>query len=334
MDSVSSLIKSLIEYTKTRQNFLLTSSLTLVATIFISVAVSYHLAVSKIHITNNDMKKILNESHNYINKTITNDLDGLKNELETLKRQISSQDTSQQSEIDRLKTKVRDLKRNATSIKSDFEQARTAVLETIEQRIASSESNTANRIDNLDLKYKIDIKKVLENANITDNDIDDLQEKFGTQRDELISIDYKSKENSKKLKEIIEDMNIDRKAVRNLTSMYTKIVLQMKLFLKDDNSTNDLDAAAEIMRSLEVTMTNLQDSRIQDAITSYNRTIQTYFENSKNENNNDLESVKTAMKSIVEKMSDFMHKSLGYINIPHLGFVHIHTSESLRFRYS
>ena len=334
MDSVSSLIKSLIEYTKTRQNFLLTSSLTLVATIFISVAVSYHLAVSKIHITNNDMKKILNESHNYINKTITNDLDGLKNELETLKRQISSQDTSQQSEIDRLKTKVRDLKRNATSIKSDFEQARTAVLETIEQRIASSESNTANRIDNLDLKYKIDIKKVLENANITDNDIDDLQEKFGTQRDELISIDYKSKENSKKVKEIIEDMNIDRKAVRNLTSMYTKIVLQMKLFLKDDNSTNDLDAAAEIMRSLEVTMTNLQDSRIQDAITSYNRTIQTYFENSKNENNNDLESVKTAMKSIVEKMSDFMHKSLGYINIPDLGFIHIHTSESLRFRYS
>merc|ERR1712126_400982 len=136
MDTVTSLVKSLIEYAKTRQSFLVTSTLTLIATIFISVAVSYHLAVSKIHITSNDMKKILNESHNYINKTITNDLDSIKNELDTLKRQISSQDTSQQAEIDRLKSKVRDLKRNGTSMRSDFEQSRAALLETIEQRIS------------------------------------------------------------------------------------------------------------------------------------------------------------------------------------------------------
>ena len=312
---------------------MVTSTLTLVATIFISVAVSYHLAVSKIHITSNDMKKILNESHNYINKTITNDLDSIKNELDTLKRQISSQDTSQQAEIDRLKSKVRDLKRNGTSMRSDFEQSRAALLETIEQRISSSDTNIANRIDNLNLKYKIDLRKVLENANITDSDIDDLQEKFATQRDELVSLEGKSKQNSKKVQELFEDINTDRKAVRNLTNMYTKIVLQMKSFLKDDNSTNDPDAATEIMKSLESTMSQLQDARVQDAIVSYNRTIQTYFENSKNENNNDLESVKTAMKNIVEKISDFMHKSLGYVNIPDVGFIHVHKSEALRFRY-
>ena len=134
MDLINTKLKAIIEFVKPRQKTLIIGLLGVVATILVSVSLAYHLAVTRIHISSNDNLKMLNESHSYIDKTIKTLIDAVKDNLNNLKLQISTQNSENDASFLRLEEKDSGLKAKVDDLRVDSEDSRNSLKETIEER--------------------------------------------------------------------------------------------------------------------------------------------------------------------------------------------------------
>ena len=134
MDLINTKLKAVIEFVKPRQKIFVIGFLGVVATIFVSVSLAYHLAITRIHTSSNDNLKMLNESHSYIDRTIKTLIDAVKNNLKDLKSQISDQDSENNASFLRLVEKDSGLKAKINDLREDAEDSRNSLKETIEER--------------------------------------------------------------------------------------------------------------------------------------------------------------------------------------------------------
>ena len=136
------------------------------------------------------------------------------------------------------------------------------------------------------------IKKAMEAANSTAEDVNDIQDNISSQKADIEELDDRFENSFKKMKSLSDDLASDRIAVSNLTSMYSKVVMLTKSLLNTDNGTNNSNTSLEIMKTLDKSLNHLQDDRVQDAIRDYNRTMQTYLQSRRDDTSSSIQSVK------------------------------------------
>ena len=314
-------IKTVIDYVRMRQNVLLVSGLSVAATVFISVAVSYHLAVTRMQTVSTFHQISLNETHAYINKTIVGVVTSLTNEMESLKTRVSTQGTGSQSERNLIKRKLRELTKKENDFETEVADERKALKDTLDERIASLETSLGRRVDNLRINTTLDISNIREVANKSSDDLDAAKENLASLTNQLEAINGKIEENLRQIKMLSEDAKSDRIKVSNVTQMYSKVVVLSKSFLSDKNNTNDPDTAKEIIDTLETAMTHLQDSRIDDAIRKYNHSVQSYLDSRDAENQDGIKSVRDSLQNMLDRWTELMPKVLDYINVANFGHI-------------
>ena len=81
-------------------------------------------------------------------------MDSLKNQVEQIK-------TDTEDKLKATNNKFIDVYEKLHDVKIKSEEARAALLETIDQRLSAAETNLGNRIDKLQLKLNLDINKVI-----------------------------------------------------------------------------------------------------------------------------------------------------------------------------
>ena len=315
------IIKTVIDYVRMRQNVLLVSGLSVAATVFISVAVSYHLAVTRMQTVSTFHQISLNETHAYINKTIEGVVTSLSNEMESLKTRVSTQGTGSQSERNVIKRKLRELTKKENDFETEVTDERKALKDTLDERIASLETSLGRRFDNLRINTSLDISNIIEAANKSSDDLNAAKQNLASLTDQLEAINGKIEENLRKIKMLSEDAASDRIKVSNVTQMYSKVVVLSKSFLSDKNNTNDPDTAKEIIDTLESAMTHLQDSRIDDAIRKYNHSVQSYLDARDADNQDGIKSVKDSLKNMLDRWTELMPKVLDYVNVANFGHI-------------
>ena len=315
------IIKTVIDYVRMRQNVLLVSGLSVAATVFISVAVSYHLAVTRMQTVSTFHQISLNETHAYINKTIEGVVISLNNEMESLKTRVSTQGTGSQSERNVIKRKLRELTKKENDFETEVTDERKALKDTLDERIASLETSLGRRFDNLRINTSLDISNIIEAANKSSDDLNAAKQNLASLTDQLEAINGKIEENLRKIKMLSEDAASDRIKVSNVTQMYSKVVVLSKSFLSDKNNTNDPDTAKEIIDTLESAMTHLQDSRIDDAIRKYNHSVQSYLDARDADNKDGIKSVRDSLQSMLDRWTELMPKVLDYVNVANFGHI-------------
>ena len=315
------IIKTVIDYVRMRQNVLLVSGLSVAATVFISVAVSYHLAMTRMQTVSTFHQISLNETHAYINKTIEGVVTSLTNEMESLKTRVSTQGTGSQSERNVIKRKLRELTKKENDFETEVTDERKALKDTLDERIASLETSLGRRFDNLRINTSLDISNIIEAANKSSDDLNAAKQNLASLTDQLEAINGKIEENLRKIKMLSEDAASDRIKVSNVTQMYSKVVVLSKSFLSDKNNTNDPDTAKEIIDTLESAMTHLQDSRIDDAIRKYNHSVQSYLDARDADNKDGIKSVRDSLQSMLDRWTELMPKVLDYVNVANFGHI-------------
>ena len=179
------------------------------------------------------------------------------------------------------------------------------------------------------MKLKQSIRQIFETSNATSDDITGLQEKVRNQKNNLKNLQSKTKNNEDSLKALFEDIESDRAAVSELTQQYSNIVLISQNFL---NASLGNKNATAIMSALNETMGNLQDSKIQNAIWSFNRTIQTAFSGHNEENEENFEKIEESLKQTMKTISEYMHRAMGYTLVPEVGYIKIDKTRTVSFR--
>ena len=326
------MIKNLIDYVRLRQGVLLVSGLSVAATVFISVSVSYHLAVTRMQTVSTFHQISLNETHAYINRTIEGVVTSLSNEMESLKTRVSTQGTGSQSERNVIKRKLRELTKKENDFEKEVKDERKALKETLDERIASLETSLGKRVDNLRINTTLDISHIREVANKSLGDLDEAQANLASLTDQLEAINGKIEENLKKIKMLSEDAKSDRIKVSNVTQMYSKVVVLSKSFLSDKNNTNDPDTAKEIIDTLETAMTHLQDSRIDDAIRRYNHSVQSYLDSRDADNQDGIKSVRDSLQRMLDRWTELMPKVLDYVSVANFGHI-LMVQQRMTFQY-
>ena len=315
------IIKTVMDYVRMRHSVLLVSGLAVTATVFISVSVSYHLAVTRMQTVSTFHQISLNETHSYINRTIEGVVTSLSNELESLKARVSNQGSGSQSERNVIKRKLRELTQKEKGFEKEMEDARNALKDTLDERIASLETSLGKRVDDLRINTTLDINNIREVANNTSRDLDEVQENLASLTNQLKSISDKIEKNLKNIKMLSEDAKSDRVKVSNVTQMYSKVVVLSKSFLSDKNNTNDPDTAKEIIDTLESAMTHLQDSRIEDAIRRYNHSVQSLLDSREAGNKDGIQSVRDSLQSMLDRWTELMPKVLDYVKVTNFGHI-------------
>ena len=315
------IIKTVMDYVRMRQSVLLVSGLAVTATVFISVSVSYHLAVTRMQTVSKFHQISLNETHAYINKTIEGVVTSLTNEMESLKTRVSTQGTGSQSERNVIKRKLRELTKKENDFENEVKDERKALKDTLDERIASLETSLGKRVDDLRINTTLDIVHMREVANKSSEDLDQAQENLASLTDQLEAVNEKIEKNLRQLKMLSEDAKSDRIKVSNVTQMYSKVVVLSKSFLSDKNNTNDPDTAKEIIDTLESAMTHLQDSRIDDAIRKYNHSVQSYLDSRDADNQDGIKSVRDTLQNMLDRWTELMPKVLDYAKVVNFGHI-------------
>ena len=326
------MIKTFIDYVQLRQSVLLVSGLSVAATVFISVSVSYHLAVTRMQTVSTFHQISLNETHAYINRTIEGVVTSLSSEMESLKTRVSTQGTGSQSERNVIKRKLRELTKEENDFENEVKNERKALKETLDERIASLETSLGKRVDNLRINTTLDISNIRDVANKSLGDLVEAQVSLASLTDQLEVINGKIEENLKKIKMLSEDAKSDRIKVSNVTQMYSKVVVLSKSFLSDKNNTNDPDTAKEIIDTLESAMTHLQDSRIDDAIRRYNHSVQSYLDSRDTDNEDGIKSVRDSLQRMLDRWTELMPKVLDYVSVANFGHI-LMVQQRMTFQY-
>ena len=315
------IIKTVMDYVRMRQSVLLVSGLAVTATVFISVSVSYHLAVNRMQTVSTFHQTSLNETHAYINKTIEGVVTSLTNEMDSLKTRVSTQGTGSQSERNVIKRKLRELTKKEKDFENEVKDERKALKDTLDERIASLETSLGKRVDDLRMNTTLDIGHVREAANKSSEGLDQVKENLASLTDQLKAINEKIETNLKQIKMLSEDAKSDRIKVSNVTQMYSKVVVLSKSFLSDKNNTNDPDTAKEIIDTLESAMTHLQDSRIDEAIRKYNHSVQSYLGSRDADNKDGIKSVRDTLQNMLDRWTELMPKVLDYVKVANFGHI-------------
>ena len=91
--------------------------------------------------------------------------------------------------------------------------------------------------------------------------------------------------------------------ISNLTYFYSELVELSKSYL-NINNLNDPETSKQLMESLESEMINLQNKKIQEAITK----LKTYIDKSDNENQKTLSSIKKNLDLLMPELPEFLRK--------------------------
>ena len=244
---------------------------------------------------------------------------------------MSSLESGSQTERNKFKRKLRELTQKVNDAITSSNDARDALKETLNVHIASLETSLGQRIDNLTLDYKLNIKQAMEAANSTAENVNDIQDNISSQKADIEELDDRFENSFKKMKSLSDDLASDRIAVSNLTSMYSKVVMLTKSLLNTENSTNDSNTSLEIMKTLDKSLNHLQDDRVQDAIRDYNRTMQTYLQSRRDDTSSSIQSVKDSLQKMVNKISDMLPKILDYDHVPGFGDILV-VNQRMTFR--
>ena len=329
---MSSLIKNLLEEMRTKQSSILVGSMVLISAIFVSVAVSYHLAMAGIKNSSKYHQETLEERHSFINRTIESVVSGLRNELIIFKTEFQSAKTSLQStrsHITMTDGKLRSLAKKVKDQRKDNVAERTVLQETLTDHIETSSNTLNSRVDELAKTIRIQVLELQVDTNGTEEDISDIKENISTEKKKIEKVELKAIANSENMDDIIDKMTNDREAVKNITQMYKKLVLASKI-LSNVNPSNETNLG-EMLDELEETMQAVEDSKLKEAFKDYNKTMQTIMNQQAENQNQSISVVKDAVKQVYEGLRSFMYKSLGYVELPDAGMYHVWNLQSKPF---
>ena len=275
----------------------------------------------------------MKESHSFINRTIDSVVTALQTSLDSLQSDLASLRTASEDrerEIQEVKTNLDNIKLKVNHGNRESADARSALRSALTQDINNINNDLANKLNNLTVELNLKIFNIMEEANVTEDDIDNLKVKVSDQKTSIDRVDTKTGENSEQIDGLEEWSETAGERVRNVTNMYTKLVLLTKSLLT--NTTTDTDKVQEIMTSLEETMSNLQDSNIKEAIEGFNKTIQGTLSAQTIKYSEDITNVSASFKKLTEGLREFLYKSLGYVLVPSAGYYHV-SSTALAFRW-
>ena len=88
--NMSGYIKNMLEEMRTKQNSLVLGTLVMVSAIFVSVAISYHLALAGINNSATFHQETLEEKHAFINRTIATLVSHLRSDIATSQAELSA----------------------------------------------------------------------------------------------------------------------------------------------------------------------------------------------------------------------------------------------------
>ena len=223
-----------------------------------------------------------------------------------------------------MKDKVRNSKRESLD-------ARNALKSVLTQDINRINNDLANRLNNATVELNLLLMNVMEEANVTEEDVENLKLKVADQKKILSGVESKAGANSDALDGLKERSDADREKIKNVTNSYSKIVLLTKSYLT--NSTAEPEKIQEILTSLEETMNILQDSRVREAIEDFNRTIQVRMKTQNSRYTDDITKVSNSTRSLAAGLTDYLYRSLGYVLVPSAGYYHVSASSPLSFRF-
>ena len=102
---------------------------------------------------------------------------------------------------------------------------------------------------------------------------------------------------------LAERLILNGNDLSNLTYFYSELVELSKSYL-NINNLNDPETSKQLMESLESEMINLQNKKIQEAITK----LKTYIDKSDNENQKTLSSIKKNLDLLMPELPEFLRK--------------------------
>eukprot|EP00092_Neocalanus_flemingeri_P037866 GFUD01041219.1.p1 GENE.GFUD01041219.1~~GFUD01041219.1.p1 ORF type:complete len:465 (+),score=105.82 GFUD01041219.1:61-1395(+) len=329
---MSSLIKNLLEESRSKRSGLVIGSLVMVSTIFVSVAVSYHLSMAGIKSSTKIHQETLEERHAFINKTIESVASGLRTETTLIKTELASAKGTIQSLRSRVSLsdrKLRDLAKKFKDAKSNNLEERKTIQEALTNHIETSSNSLNSRIDELFKNVTKESLRIQADTNGTEEEISEIKEMLSFQTKKIEKVEVKTDTNADNVVDIEVKMTNDREAVENITKMYNKVVLVTKI-VSTANFTNDT-ALNEMVSDLEDTMKLVEDNKLKEAFQEYNKTIQKIISEKAANHDEAIGALKDGIKNVYLGMRTFMYKSLGYVALPSSGMYHVWNHVSMPF---
>ena len=331
--NMSGYIKNMLEEMRTKQNSLVLGTLVMVSAIFVSVAISYHLALSGINNSATFHQETLEEKHAFINRTIATLVSHLRSDIATSQAELSASTEDSLNNLKRnqniAEAKMRNLAKKVRDQHKDDVTERGLLQDTLTEHIDTSSNNINARIDKLARTFRKDILELQINNNGTEDDISELKENIADEKESIEKVQSDAEANTESMNEMLEKMKTDRDAVKNITQMYRKIVITSKI-LSNTNIGNNTDLG-DLIEELEQTMRELQNSKLNELFKDYNETIRVIMNQQADNQNRSIEVIKDAVEKVYEGLRSFMYKSLGYVKLGDAGMYHVWNIQSKSF---
>jgi len=321
-----------LEEMRSKQSSILLGSMVLVSAIFVSVAVSYHLAMAGIKSSSNFHQETLEERHAFINRTIDSLVTDLISELSVFKTELASAKTSLQSTRSHQTIsdgKLRNLAKKVKNQKKDNVAERNVLQETLTDHIETNSNSLNSRIDELYKTVRMEVLDLQADTNGTEDELSGIKENISIEKKRIDKVKLQADANAESMDDIIDKMMNDREAVKNITEMYKKVVLTSTIIF-NTNLTNGTDLE-DMIDDLQQTMKAVEDNNLKEAFKDYNKTIQSILNQQVGNQNKSIGTVKDAIKKVYEGMRSFMYKSLGYVELADAGLYHVWNIQSKPF---
>ena len=198
----------------------------------------------------------------------------LKTELKANDKESRNGISFLKSDLDNIKVEVDESKRKLLYLSNTtmFLEKR---IETENSKLKLDLNETVHYIEEkVDANYD-ELNKLFDATNTTADEINILEEKVDVQMDDFDNLHFIAKNNTEDVKSVLQNLEANEESLRNLTVMYSEIVMISKQFLEVGNST----IANHIMNELQTTLGQLHDKSIQNAIQNLNKTIETSLQN-------------------------------------------------------
>merc|ERR1711892_1035399 len=215
---MSGLIKNVLEEMRSKQSSILLGSMVLVSAIFVSVAVSYHLAMAGIKSSSNFHQETLEERHAFINRTIDSLVTDLISELSVFKTELASAKTSLQSTRSHQTIsdgKFRNLAKKVKNQKKDNVAERNVLQETLTDHIETNSNSLNSRIDELYKTVRMEVLDLQADTNGTEDILSGIKENILIEKmiDDLQQTMKAVEDNN--LKEAFKDYNKTIQSILN-----------------------------------------------------------------------------------------------------------------------
>jgi len=321
---MATIIKTILEEIRFRRTSIAIGSLVVISTIFLSVAISYHMAIVGIRSSSEFHQGTIDETHNFINKTIElvearlkANISVCQAEIRFTKNSVKVMDTSVKQEAGKIRALTSKLEYN----KAEEESERASLQETLTEHLNTNVNAANKRIDELEQLVNTKMLEIQGEDNATADELSRIKGQLSNEKENIKKMEMVMKSNKNDIQDIQEVMMNDREAVRNITDMYKKLVLTANI-LSSGNLTIDADIT-EAIAELNDTMILIEDSRTKEALDKSTRMIQNILNKQVDNQNQSIDTVREAVKKLHEGLRSFMYKSLGYVNITNAGLYHV-----------